>query len=182
MTTQKSYRNGVYVAFNGGGTTNPTESDIKYFNLLKSWNLDKNKDFHFINSHDKTSMIRDTSQDETFKRTLNERLANSRTFLLITTENTAKQSKWLSYEIDRVINQYQIPIVIAITIPDLVAANFPDENLSMLPTQLHTAIKNKQLKTLYVKFDLPSIKCAINNFHVHNNDIEVGIPYICSNN
>lgn len=31
-----AYRNGVYVAFNGCGTTDPTESDIKYFNILLS--------------------------------------------------------------------------------------------------------------------------------------------------
>lgn len=29
------YINGIYVAFNGCGTADPTESDIKYFNLLK---------------------------------------------------------------------------------------------------------------------------------------------------
>ena len=29
-----AYRNGIYVAFNGCGTTKPTDSDIKYFNLL----------------------------------------------------------------------------------------------------------------------------------------------------
>ena len=110
MTTQKSYRNGVYVAFNGGGTTNPTESDIKYFNILKGWHNNKEIDFNFINSHDKTSEIRDTSNDETFKRTLNERLENSQAFLLITTKNTSKPSKWLLYEIDRVINKYKIRV------------------------------------------------------------------------
>ena len=30
-----SYRNGIYVAFNGCGTTNPIDSDIKYFNLSR---------------------------------------------------------------------------------------------------------------------------------------------------
>lgn len=30
------YRNGIYVAFNGCGTTDPTDSDIRYFNMLKA--------------------------------------------------------------------------------------------------------------------------------------------------
>ncbi|WP_269208415.1 hypothetical protein [Methanococcus maripaludis] len=31
-------RSGTYVAFNGCGTTNPTEIDRKYFQILKEWN------------------------------------------------------------------------------------------------------------------------------------------------
>lgn len=31
-------RTGTYVAFDGQGSTDPTESDIHYFNLLKAWN------------------------------------------------------------------------------------------------------------------------------------------------
>ena len=180
MTTQKSYRNGVYVAFNGGGTTNPTESDIKYFNILKGWHNNKEIDFNFINSHDKTSEIRDTSNDETFKRTLNERLENSQAFLLITTKNTSKPSKWLLYEIDRVINKYKIPVVIAITDELINVTTFHEKRLDMLPNQLRAAIRNKQLKTLYISFTLNDIKCAIDEFHVHNQDIKVGIPYYCN--
>jgi len=32
-----AYRNGTYVAFSGQDTTKPTESDIKYYNLMKAW-------------------------------------------------------------------------------------------------------------------------------------------------
>ena len=32
------YRNGTYVAFDGNGTTDPTQGDLKYYALLKSWN------------------------------------------------------------------------------------------------------------------------------------------------
>ena len=34
-----AYRNGTYVAFHAGGITDPTESDIKYYNLLKNHGL-----------------------------------------------------------------------------------------------------------------------------------------------
>ena len=40
-----AYRNGTYVAFNGMGTTNPTESDMKYYGLLQLWNNSKKYDF-----------------------------------------------------------------------------------------------------------------------------------------
>ena len=34
-----AYRNGTYVAFDGQGTVNPTQSDLKYLGLLRSWNV-----------------------------------------------------------------------------------------------------------------------------------------------
>ena len=38
-----AYRNGTYVAFHAGGVTDPTKSDIKYYNLLKSWDAQDRK-------------------------------------------------------------------------------------------------------------------------------------------
>lgn len=46
-------RTGTYVAFDGQGSTDPTESDIHYFNLLKAWNKSGSIDFRFTNSHEK---------------------------------------------------------------------------------------------------------------------------------
>ena len=40
-------RTGTYVAFDGQGSTDPTESDIHYFNLLKAWNKSGSIDFRF---------------------------------------------------------------------------------------------------------------------------------------
>ena len=60
-----AYRNGTYVAFNGCGTRKPTNSDIKYFNLLKAWNGNENNDFNFVDSHQKTYSVLDTSTKKT---------------------------------------------------------------------------------------------------------------------
>ena len=54
-------RTGTYVAFDGQGSTDPTESDIHYFNLLKAWNKSGSIDFRFTNSHEKTYQVRDSS-------------------------------------------------------------------------------------------------------------------------
>ena len=53
-------RTGTYVAFDGQGTTDPTESDIHYFNLLKAWNRLGIIDFKITNSHEKTYQVRDS--------------------------------------------------------------------------------------------------------------------------
>ncbi len=42
-----AYRSGTYVAFHANRTTDPTESDIKYYNLLKMWDENDAFDFHF---------------------------------------------------------------------------------------------------------------------------------------
>ncbi|WP_394223625.1 hypothetical protein [Priestia aryabhattai] len=55
-----AYRNGVYAAFDGQGKTNPSESDIRYFNLLKLWT--KGEGFKYIDSHQKTNAVRDISK------------------------------------------------------------------------------------------------------------------------
>lgn len=58
-------RTGTYVAFDGQGSTDPTESDIHYFNLLKAWNKSGSIDFRFTNSHEKTYQVRDSSSKAT---------------------------------------------------------------------------------------------------------------------
>ena len=99
------YRNGTYVSFAGFGETNPTKSDIKYFNILKAWNESKEIDFDFINSHEKTYKVLDTSSEETLLKRLRERLNNSKNLLFILTSKTKQYySKILNFELDYAIN------------------------------------------------------------------------------
>ena len=37
-----AYRSGTYIAFHTQGTNIPTESDIKYYNLIKAWTAKSN--------------------------------------------------------------------------------------------------------------------------------------------
>lgn len=58
-------RTGTYVAFDGLGETNPTKSDFRYYATLQAWTAHKNIEFSFVNSHDKTYAVRDTSSKAT---------------------------------------------------------------------------------------------------------------------
>ena len=73
-------RTGTYVAFDGQGSTDPTESDIHYFNLLKAWNKSGSIDFRFTNSHEKTYQVRDSSSKATLFNRLETRLSASKNF------------------------------------------------------------------------------------------------------
>jgi hypothetical protein len=153
-----AYRNGIYVAFNGCGTTNPTESDIKFYNILKAWDANKDIDFEFVNSHDKTCQVRDDSLTSTLIAHLNERLKNSKLFFLIVTENTKNSSKILDYEIITAIDTMKIPIVVAYT--DIAV-------MGHLPTVLQDRINNKTAEIHTIFFDLKLIKAAFDKFGVN---------------
>ena len=53
-----------------------------------------------IHSHDKASSVRDSSKRETLRRSLPERLRNSRNMVLIVGETTRFDTYWVPFEID----------------------------------------------------------------------------------
>jgi len=79
-----AYRNGTYVAFHADGTNIPGgNSDIDYYNLMKAWSANSTVEFNMINSHEKASAVRDGSLRETLRKSLLERLRNSKNMVLI---------------------------------------------------------------------------------------------------
>lgn len=70
------YRNGNYVAFDGLSQTNPVMSDFRYYAALEGWAAGKGAYFKFVNSHDRTAAVRDTSLKETLKRRIRAFLQN----------------------------------------------------------------------------------------------------------
>ena len=98
-----AYQNGIYVAFHADGNNIPGgKSDIDYYNLMKAWESNKNHEFNMINSHEKTSAVRDSSKRATLKASLLERLRNSKNMVLIVGERRKfpqnAQSKGFSEE------------------------------------------------------------------------------------
>jgi hypothetical protein len=83
-----AYRNGAYVAFHAAGKNLPGRSDVDYYSLMKAWTAKTDDDFTMINSHEKASAVRDASLRETLRRSLLERLRNSKNMALIIGETT----------------------------------------------------------------------------------------------
>ncbi|MBA3616135.1 MAG: hypothetical protein H0W52_08445 [Rubrobacteraceae bacterium] len=65
-------------AFHANKTKQPTESDIKYLNLLRAWKVRSDGDFKFIDSHAKQAAVKDTSKRATLESSLKSRLRNSK--------------------------------------------------------------------------------------------------------
>ncbi len=108
-----TYRNGIYVAFNGMGMTNPNESDMKYYWLLQHWNSSNKFDLKFSGSHDKTYSVQDSGKIETLKSRLLEKLRNSKHLLLIATEFASINRGLLNWEIEKAVEKYELPIIVS---------------------------------------------------------------------
>ena len=102
-----SYRNKTYVAF--------ASEDIKSYYLMKAWRDNENIDFNFIDAHDLNTAL-DTSQPDTIRRRLRERLANTKQVVVlvgdVTSPKAALSGSFLYYEIE-VIESLSLPVVFA---------------------------------------------------------------------
>jgi len=167
------YRNGTYVAFNGCGTTNPTESDMKYYGLLQQWNQNNQYELNFSDSHKKTCQVLDSSQLKTLKDRLLERMKNSKNMLLIITENSSWNRGLLNFEIEKAIVLYKIPIIVAYTGYTYIMK--PAELDHLWPEAFKERIKS--VKAIHIPFKQIVIADALSQFNIHSCKLTDGLNY-----
>lgn len=161
-----AYRNGTYIAFHANGTTDPIASDIKYYNLLKAWTQLEDDDFSFINSHDKTASVRDTSLRETLRNRLISRLKSSKHLLLIVGETTREDTDWVPFELRYAVDECKIPIIAAYTVFDKPIYN-PSALSGYWPSALKSRIDSCSAGVIHIPFKKEPIRDAISQFS-HN--------------
>lgn len=161
-----AYRNGTYVAFDGQATTNPTQSDMKYYRLLQSWNANNNSGMIFSDSHKKTHQVRDTSSRKTLEERLLDRLRNSKNFLLIISDETNWDRGMLNFEIEKAVDKFQLPIIVAYTGYNSVLN--PSQLSSKWPKSLTERINNRTGKCIHIPFKKEAIVSAISQFSIHS--------------
>lgn len=97
------YRNKTYVSFDG-------DMDMAYYRLMQAWKQNDGIDFNFHNAHD-LNTARDSSQEESIKAQLAERMRNSKIFVLLVGERTRYLTKFVRWEIEEAISRV-LPIVV----------------------------------------------------------------------
>ncbi|MGT2907809.1 TIR domain-containing protein [Streptococcus dentiloxodontae] len=97
-----TYRNKTYVAFDG-------DNDMRYYQLMKAWKQNDSTSFNFYDAHNINS-ARDSSSEESIKRQLRERMANSKVFVLLIGEHTRYLRKFVKWEIELAIKK-DLPII-----------------------------------------------------------------------
>jgi len=102
-----SYRNKTYVAF--------ASEDIHCYRLMEAWRDNDHIDFSFFDAHD-LYQARDTSQPQTIKRNLRERMKNAKQIVLLgsTTAKTKGSDgvSFLAHEVTVAI-EFSLPVVVA---------------------------------------------------------------------
>ena len=160
------YRNGTYIAFDGQGTADPTESDLKYLGILRSWNKSKNYILNYHDSHLKTYKVLDSSSRKTLEARLMERMRNSKNVLIILSKDTNYDRGMLNFEIEKAVDVYKLPLIIAYTDCDylLNASNYSNR----WPKALKERIANGTAKAIHIAFKEKAIMAAISQFSVHS--------------
>lgn len=163
-----SYRNGIYVAFNGCQTTDASKSDIHYFNIMKAWKQNHNIEFDFADSHAKTYQVKDSSEEKTLLSRLSQRLRESKVLLVIVTENTNSSLSRLEWEINQAVKVYNLPIIVAYTMHKGHLDN-PSPYKKYIPQKLTDYMRDNETSVLHIPFELGPIQWAIKNHTVHAN-------------
>ncbi|OFW58229.1 MAG: molecular chaperone Tir [Actinobacteria bacterium RBG_16_64_13] len=97
-----AYRNKVFVSFDG-------DNDIHYYRLMCAWKQNDRTPFNFHDAHDITQ-ARDTSREESIKRSLLLRLNNSKVFVLLIGEETRYLRKFVLWEMEQAL-RLELPII-----------------------------------------------------------------------
>src|SRR5665213_1933431 len=97
-----AYRNKTYIAFDG-------DEDIHYYRLMTAWKAHDGFSLNFQDAHD-LNTARDSSQEESIKRQLRERFANSRLFVVLIGEKTRFLTKFVKWEMEAAI-KLDLPII-----------------------------------------------------------------------
>lgn len=160
-----AYRNGTYVAFHANNTSDPSESDMKYYNTLRMWKVRDESDFKFVNSHEKRD-IRDWSTKETLKRALQERMNNSKHLLLIIGQTTRFDTDWIPFEISHAVDNCEIPIIAAY--PGYERVMDPSALSALWPKALADRINNGTARVIHVPFKKEPIADAVSQFDFNN--------------
>ena len=96
------YRNKVFVSFDG-------DTDIHYYRLMRAWKQSDHTPFNFYDAHD-LIQARDTSTEESIKRSLSERLTNARVVVSLIGEKTRYLYKFVRWELEQALRR-DLPII-----------------------------------------------------------------------
>ena len=98
-----TYTNKAYIAFDA-------DNDIRYYRLMQAWKDNEHHSFDFNDAHDLNNLMH-YSSEETIKNKLQERLRNTKVFVLLVWKNTRYLYKFVRWEIEQAIKR-DIPIVV----------------------------------------------------------------------
>jgi hypothetical protein len=154
-----AYRNKTYVCFDA-------DSDIHYYRLMQAWKQSDKTEFNFYNAHDLTRIL-PISSEESIKRSLRERLLNTKVFVVLIGEQTRYLYKFVRWETEQAL-KLDLPII---------AVNLNGRR-SMDPERCPPLIRNELV--IHVSFNAAILQYALENWEAvyrqYRRDYKTG-PY-----
>jgi hypothetical protein len=138
-----SYRNKTYVIFDA-------DNDMWAYAYMRGWKNNERVDFDFYDAHEVNKLL-DGSSEETVKRKLRERLANTKQAIVLIGDETKDLYRYVRWELDTCLG-LEIPIV---------AANL---NGMRSIDEAHCPSIIKRERVMHVAFKLKIIKYALDDF------------------
>ncbi len=138
-----TYRNKTYIIFDA-------DNDMWAYAFMKGWNRNERIDFDFYDAHDLNKLM-DGSSEDTVKRKLRERLANTRQAIVLVGENTKNLYRYVRWELETCL---------ALGIP-IVAANLNGRR-SLDSGRCPTVIQGESV--VHTSFKMKIIKHALDDF------------------
>jgi len=123
-------------------------------------------DFEFVNSHEKTSSVRDSSKRETLEKSLTFRLRNSKNMILIIGKTTREDTDWVPFEVRYAVDECKIPIIAAY--PDFQYILKPSELSYLWPKALEKRINNSTAYVIHIPFKSQPLADAVSQFDFNN--------------
>ena len=165
----KLNKTGTYIAFAAEGGKNITQTDFKYYNLLKGWDKMKNRNFKIVNSHEKVRQIRPGSSEPTIIKTLKERINASKRFLLLVGDKTKDDDDFVPAEIEFAAKNCGLPIIVCyVNYRNRISTNIPNSLMKLWPNSLKELMDNNEVKTIHIPFRERIMNQALNEFDVNN--------------
>jgi hypothetical protein len=168
-------RTGTYFGFDGLGEADPSKSDYKFYATVQGWAAGKHIDFKFVNSHEKASAVRDSSKRATLEASIMQRLRASKNMVVILSDDTRKSGSMFSFEIEKAVDTYDLPLIIAHT--GYVSILDPGALSNRWPSTLQTRINNGNATAIHIPFKKEAILNAIGQFTVNSSNLTGGLNY-----
>ncbi len=163
-------RTGTYIAFAAEGGKNVTETDFRYYNLLKGWNKMKNREFNIVNSHEKIRQIRGWSSEPTIVKTLKGRMKASKRFMLLVGEKTRLDDDYIPFEIEFAVKECHLPVIICFVNEKqrLTPKTYKSALDTLIPKALKDLMAKNEVKTIHIPFRERIISKALDDFDFNN--------------
>jgi hypothetical protein len=162
-------RTATYFAFDGLGEADPSKSDFRYYATVQGWDASNRTEFKFVNSHEKSNAVRDTSKLTTLQASIRERLAASKNMVVIISSDTRKSGSLLSWEIEKAVDYYGLPLIVAYT--GYSSVLHPGSHSGLWPITLETRINSGAAKAIHIPFKKDAMYDAISRFSVNGEQL-----------